>query len=121
MMRHDRKRFPSYIALCEEAGVGHISDAEMHGDVFGKIDELRLLLGRCATTRKKVIRVARMYLASDVVSLNIVIDKQKYLIVVSDKGYEVWKSNEKTSQIEKHLVHYKNIEDGSFLDLFKKD
>ena len=119
-LRHERQRVPSYKALCKEAGVGHVDEMSMHGDVFGKLDELRVLLYRCAGKLKKVVTINRMYLNGDTISLNIAIEGERYLILVSDNGYEVWKSDKKTSQIKKHLIQYTDIEDGSFLELFVK-
>lgn len=99
---------------------GYVNEMRMHGQVFSKIDDLRSALEKLALNLKIVITYNRFYLNGDVVCLNIDIDKRRYLISVYDKGYEVSRFNNKTSQSEKFKVEYEHIANGSFMGLFSK-
>jgi hypothetical protein len=60
-----------------------------------------------------------MYYSGDAISVHASVEKVGYLFVLDDGGYQVWKSHKKTSQLEKFVIQYEQLEDGSFRTLFK--
>jgi hypothetical protein len=97
-----------------------LNETKMHGNVFTKIDELRALLRSAVKRRNVVIDYNRLYLSTETVSLNISVKEVMLLITVYDNDFEVSHLDKKTSKTQKHRVSYRQIEDGSFIDLFIK-
>lgn len=106
--------------LGKQVDIGYVDETQMAGDTFGKIDEIRDALERFSSNCNKIVVYNRLYLNVESIQLNFSIDKQKYLVTVFDDGYEIAKTNKKTTQLERHRVDYDQIKDGSFLELFAK-
>ena len=103
-----------------DAIIGRLDETKIHNGSFAKIDALRLALANLAVNLNTVVTATRMYYSGDAISVRVLIDGVGYLFVLDDDGYQVWKSNKKTSKLEKFVIQYEQLEDGSFRTLFKK-
>ncbi len=104
----------------QPAAIGYLDETRMHFAVFSKVDDIRYALAKLAANLNTVVTVNRMYQSSDAISVHATVDKVGYLFVVDDNGYQVWKSYKKTSQLEKFVIQYEQLENGSFRTLFKQ-
>lgn len=108
-----------YQRILESNGFG-VDETRMHGNVFAKIDELRSLLSKAASHCGVTIVCNRLYLSTETLSLNITVENLRLLITVYDNDFEVSHLDKMTSKTQKNRVSYRQIEDGSFLNLFVK-
>lgn len=100
--------------------LGFYDESKMHGRVFAKLDAIRDALAQFARDSKVNVAVNRFYLANEEVSVNFNVEKQMYLVRVSEDGvYEITKTNKKSKlPPQKRTVTYQHITSGAFVELF---
>lgn len=99
-----------------------LDTSKVHGDVIGKIDDLRNALRFLAKATESRITLNRMYLHDTEISFHFTVTRRgSFLVCADDTGFEMRQrvQRKSASQIVKHRVSLEEIENGSFMEKFK--